>query len=407
MKALFIIIDGVSDRPNPELDGKTPMQYAETPNLDKLAALSITGLHDPIAPGVVPGSDTAHLALFGVDPLVAYTGRGPFEAAGIGMDVKAGDVAFRANFATVDENRIIVSRRAGRIKEGTHELVSLLEGQTIEGVKVLIGKGTEHRCAVVLRGKGISADVTMNDPKVDGKPIKQFKPTADSDEARLTASVLTKFVEFAERILPGSKTNADRLQKGKLAANTMLVRGAGVSPHLPDFSTTHGLNAVCVAGGGLYKGVARMVGMDILEVPGATGGLDTDLDAKVNAATRALEKYNFVFLHVKATDNLGHDGNAVGKAEFLAKVDKAFAPLISLPDDTVILVTGDHSTPCPFKDHSADPVPIMLRGKQQRLDDVIKFDEYSVVRGGLGRILGIHIMPILINEMRLGKKFGA
>lgn len=409
MKLLFIVMDGLGDRPIPEFGGQTPLEYAKTPNMDKLASLGMNGLLHVIAPGVTPGSDTAHLALFGVDPHEYYTGRGPFEAAGIGLMIKEGDIAFRTNFATVNSEGVIEDRRAGRIKKGTEHLTKLFEGMTIDGIEILLEAGTEHRAALILRGPGLSDQVSENDPHVEGKEPLVFKPLADTPEAEKTARVLTSFVMKARTILNNAELNREREKEGLLPANFLLIRGPGKVPKLPNFEEEYCLETACVAGGGLYKGVGRMLGMHIIEDPRLSGGTTTDLSAKFDIAQDALTNYDFVFTHVKGTDNYSHDGKYKEKAEFIEKVDRELYRFLpeNYEGDLVVMITGDHSSPCSFKDHSADPVPILIYSPDCRRDKVEKFGESYAVEGSLGQPLGKHIMGIALNEMRMVHKFGA
>ena len=409
MKLLFIVLDGLGDRPIPDYGGMTPLEYADTPNMDKFASLGMNGLLHVIAPGVTPGSDTAHLALFGADPFEFYTGRGPFEAAGIGLEVKEGDVAFRTNFATIDENGIVKDRRAGRIKNGTRELVKLFDGMKVDDIQILLKAGTEHRAALILRGPGLSDQVSENDPHIEGNKPYEFKPLDESESAKKTASVLNKFAKKASSILSEATINKDREKNGLLPANYFLIRGAGKVPKLPNFEEEYCLETACVAGGGLYKGIARMLGMHIIEDERLTGGTTTDLAAKFEVTLDSLQYYDFVFTHVKGTDNFGHDGDVQGKTEFIKKVDKELARFLpeNYKEDLVVMITGDHSSPCSFKDHSADPVPIIIYSPDCRRDEVEKFGESHAVKGNLGHVLGKHIMGIALNEMRLVQKFGS
>jgi 2,3-bisphosphoglycerate-independent phosphoglycerate mutase len=409
MKLLFIVLDGLGDRPIPDLGGKTPLEYANTPNLDKIASLGMNGLLHVIAPGVTPGSDTAHLALFGVNPYEYYTGRGPFEAAGVGLEVKEGDIAFRVNFATIDDNGVITDRRAGRIKTGTEELSNLLEGIEIDGIKFLLKAGTEHRAALVLRGEGLTDKIYGNDPKVEGKEPPTCKPLDESFESQKTARVLTTYVMKARDILSKAVINDERVQEGLLPANFLLIRGAGKVPKVPNFEEEYCLESACVAGGGLYKGIARMLGMDIIEDERLTGGIDTNLEAKFEVTLENLKNYDFVFAHVKGTDNLSHDGDYMAKAHFIEKVDKELYRFLpeNFDQEIVIMVTGDHSTPCSFKDHSADPVPVVIYSSDCRRDEVEKFGESYAIKGSLGHVVGKYLMGIALNEMRLVHKFGA
>ena len=409
MKLLFVVMDGLGDRPIINLNGKTPLEYANTPNLDKMASLGMNGLLHVIAPGVTPGSDTAHLALFGVDPYEYYTGRGPFEAAGLGLEVKEGDIAFRVNFATIDDDGTITDRRAGRIKTGTEELVKLLEGIEIDGIQFLLRAGTEHRAALVLRGKDLTDKVYGNDAKVEGKEPPLFKPLDESSEAQKTARVLTSYVMKAKDILLKAELNQDRVEKGLFPANYLLIRGAGKVPKVPNFEEEYCLESACVAGGGLYKGVARMLGMHIIEDERLTGGTTTNLGAKFDVTLEALDHYDFVFTHVKGTDNFSHDGNYKAKTEFIEKIDKELYRFLpeNFCKDLVVMITGDHSSPCSFKDHSADPVPVVIYSSDCRRDEVEKFGESYAANGSLGHILGKYLMGIALNELRLVHKFGA
>ncbi len=409
MKLLFIILDGLGDRPHQVLEGYTPLEAAHTPNMDKLAASGMTGLIDVIQSGIVPGSDTAHMALFGIDPYSYYTGRGPFEAAGLSLDVLPGDIAFRANFSTLSEDGLITDRRAGRIKEGTKELEEILQNTIIEGVEIIFKAGVEHRAALILRGEGLSDKVEGNDPKKEGKAPYSFKPLNDSEEALKTARILTEFAKQSNKLLNAAHINKERKISGLPLANYLLIRGAGKVPSMPNFEKEFGLKAVCVAGGGLYKGVARMAGMTIIEDRRLTGGENTDLSAKFQLALDSMKSYDFIFVHVKGTDNLGHDGKAKEKKEFIEKIDKELYRFLpeSLQEEVVVMITGDHSTPCVFKEHSADPVPVLIYAPNCRKDDVTEFGERYVAKGILGKFQGKNLMGILLNEMGILRKYGA
>ncbi|MCG3217514.1 MAG: 2,3-bisphosphoglycerate-independent phosphoglycerate mutase, partial [Candidatus Heimdallarchaeota archaeon] len=356
MKTVFFIADGMADLPCMELNGLTPLEAAKTPNMDLIAKKGISGLMDIIKPGTVPGSDVAHLALFGLDPYEYYTGRGPFEAAGLGLDVYPGDIAARVNFATRNADGIVIDRRAGRIREGTAELANLLDGLEIDGVKILFKAGSEHRSALILRGRGLSDRIQSNDPKKEGKPFYEVKALEDTDSAKKTVNIIKKLIKIAEEKFLSAEVNKRRVEANQLLANTLLIRGFGQAPHIPSFLQRTNMKSVCVAGGGLYKGVAALLGMDVIDVPGATGGVTSDIEMKVKYAIEALDSYDFVFLHIKGTDNYGHDGNALGKKEFIEKIDKVIEPLVKVCErGDLVVITSDHSTPCIAKDHTADP----------------------------------------------------
>ncbi len=408
-KIVYIILDGAGDRPQKELNWMTPFEHANTPTMDRLAREGICGIMDTISPGIPPGSDTAHLTLFGYDAYSVYTGRGPFEAAGIGLEVKPGDIAFRFNFATIDEKGTVVDRRAGRIKEGTTELIKDINNLIIDDVQVLIKEGTAHRGAVVLRGDNLSHEVTSNDPKRSGKPVKTFKPLNNTDSANKTARVLNELYKITRKHLLDHPINKEREKKGLLPANGLLLRGGGEAPAITPLTEKYNLDAACVAGGGLYKGVAKYVGMKILDVDGATGGVDTNLDSKMNAALNALKDNDFIFIHIKATDNLGHDGKAIEKSRFIERVDNALQKLVDNvnKEEVIVVITSDHSTPCDYMDHSADPVPVVIWSSNVRVDSTTRFNERSCAKGDLHRIKGLDLFRIVMDLSGRTSKFGA
>ncbi|MFN4133142.1 MAG: 2,3-bisphosphoglycerate-independent phosphoglycerate mutase [Candidatus Hadarchaeales archaeon] len=426
MKALLLICDGMADRPVPELGNKTPLEIADTPNMDWLAKHGICGIMDIISPGIPPGSDTAHLALLGYDPFEVYTGRGPFEAAGAGIDLKPGDVAFRVNFATVDESMRIVDRRAGRIGD-TKPLEEALQKIKLKGVQVIFKSTVGHRGTLVLRGQGLSADVTDSDPHTTGEKPLKIQPILRAPSPSLpalpiytggirkyvvrrswatkTARLLNEFSTKAHEILKNHPANIERAKEGLPPANYLLLRGGGVAPFLPSFRERWGLEGACVAAAALVKGVCRFAGMDIIDVPGATGSVNTNLDGKAKAALKALETHDFVLLHIKGFDEAGHDGNPRAKIDLIERTDKILAGFIDAVD--LIAIAVDHTTPVSVRDHAGDPVPVMIYGAGVRVDDVQEFGERSVAKGGLGRIRGKDLLPTMIDLMGKSKKFGA
>jgi len=407
LKAILIVCDGLGDRPVDVLGGRTPLETAVKPNMDTLAKEGICGIMDTIAPGVRPGSAPAHLALLGYDPYRFYVGRGVFEALGMGVCVEEGDIVFRLNFATVDEGWIVRDRRAGRIGEGTRELVEALNKIELPGVELVFKEGVEHRAILVMRGKGLSWRVSDTDPGKNGLRVLNAKPSDESSEARRTASLIDKIVAEAYKVLNYHSINEARRAHGEPPANMILVRGGSFKQYVDAFEDRYGLSAACVAGGMLYKGVARYLGMDVFEVPGATGTYQTDYRAKVNATVSALENHSFAFTHFKPPDLAGEDGNPEGKVDAVEKIDDALKPLLNL-DKTLIVITADHSTPCSIKTHSADPVPILIHGPGVRADTVTTFNERAAANGGLGRIRGLDLMPILRDLMDpFMSKYGA
>jgi 2,3-bisphosphoglycerate-independent phosphoglycerate mutase len=374
--------------------------------MDELAGKGECGIMDPIAPGIRAGSDTAHLALLGYDPYSIYTGRGPFEAMGIGMEVKEGDIAFRCNFATVDENFIVVDRRAGRIEEGTKELAEALNGIKIEDVTCFIKESVAHRAALILRGKDLGERISDIDPHREGEKIKE---SIDLDgKSEKTARILNKFVKKSYEILKEHPLNLERIKKGKNPANIILPRGGGAAPSLENFQKKYNLKSACIVEVGLIKGIARYIGMDVIDVEKSTGGLDTDVFSLGDALISAVKNYDFILFNIKGCDVAGHDGNFKAKVEFIEKIDSMIGYILKhLPDDLYLCFTADHSTPVSVKDHSGDPVPIVFAGPGVRRDDVKKFDERSTTKGGIGRIRGKDVLNILTNLAGIQEKFGA
>ncbi len=389
------MIDGLGDRPIASLNGFTPLESARTPNLNILAEKAQCGLVDTLGVGLRPGSDVAIMNLLGYSPSKYYGGRGPLEALGLNMHLKEGDVCFRVDFATVDSQMKIIDRRAGRISDASvfeKELTKI----KVAGVTVEFKVGVGHRGALVLRAKGLSAKVSDTDPGVEGKKPNDAKPLDDSPQAKATAAALSDFIKKALAILKKHPENKKRIKEKLLPANCILVRGAGNPPAWPDFKERTGLAGACVAAGALEKGICRAMGMDVVTVPGATGKSDTDLIAKAVYAKKALATHEFVFLHIKATDNYGHDGDYSGKRNFIERIDMAFKEFISM-HNAVVLVTGDHSTPCELKAHSGDPLPFMIAGDGLRKDAVKKFGERECAKGIEGRINGSSLLDEVLN----------
>jgi 2,3-bisphosphoglycerate-independent phosphoglycerate mutase len=395
MKAILLVIDGLGDLQTP----KTPLQAAKIPNLDRLAKNGISGMMSPVARYVVPGSDTSHLQLLGYDPAFFYRGRGPFEALGLGIDLKGGEIAFRANFATVKDG-IVVDRRAGRIDTESSSKLAENLSMKIGDVEVIFKNSVEHRGALVLRGPGLSSEVSETDPHAK-EQIPECCPLDDSPEAAKTADIVNKFTRIAMEKLSAAPENKGR----KLPANAVLLRGAGSYEPAPSFYDRFGLHGICVAGGALYKGVAAYMKMDIALVPGATGDKNTNLKAKAEAVANALSgSYHFAFMHVKGCDSAGHDGDFATKKSMLEKLDKII-PILE-KTGAAIIVTGDHSTPVSLKRHTGHEVPILIyRG--ERKDKVAKFDELSCMSGGLGHMKGRNLMPLILNIMGHAEKYGS
>ncbi len=385
-KIVLLVIDGLGGLPRPET-GKTELETASTPNLDKLAAKGVCGLSDPVGPGITPGSAPGHLALFGYDPVGFNIGRGALEAMGIDFDLQPGDVAARGNFCTVDKAGLVTDRRAGRIStEKCTELCQLLDGLLIGSVKILVCPVREHRFIVVFRGGDLSPDVSDSDPQQLGVTPEVI--TALSPEADRMAGIANQFVAQAKTTL-----------SEHLPANMVLLRGFSKQPHFPTMGEIYKLRPAAIAGYPMYRGLARLVGMEVLE----TG---TSIEDEFKILIQNYARYDFFFLHIKGTDSAGEDGDFDRKVKIIEQVDKALAELMSLQPE-VIVVTGDHSTPALLGGHSWHPVPVLLYSKWCRPDRVSEFSESACISGGLGRFPATQIMPLaMANALKL-TKFGA
>jgi 2,3-bisphosphoglycerate-independent phosphoglycerate mutase len=381
------------------------LEAARTPNLDFLARQGICGLITPCYRGSFPTSKDAHLSLFGYDLKKWNIGRGVFEVLGIGMKMKKEDVALRGNFATLatggvsQSNLKIIDRRAGRI-QNSEPLIRALQGIEIKGVRFLIGKGVSHRLGIIMRPRpGVKLSEKISDGDLHRVGIKppKIRPLTKTKEAKFTAEVLNEFLERAHQILENHPLNKKRKKKGLLPANYILVRGVGKLRKIPSFQKKWKMKSCCIAGGVLYKGIGRVLGMDLIKVKGATGKADTNLKAKFEAAKKALKKYDFCYLHIKATDNFGHDGDCLGKRKFIEKVDRNLKPILSL-ENTLIVVTSDHSTPCQMKEHTPDPLPVLVYGGGK--DDVKKFSEKECSKGKLGKLKSAEFLKRLKNLLK-------
>jgi 2,3-bisphosphoglycerate-independent phosphoglycerate mutase len=407
-KILFLVLDGISDRPCPELAGKTPLQAAKKPNLDAFAKEGICGIMDTIAPGVRPGSDTAHLALLGYDPHTCYTGRGPLECEGTGIKMEPGMIGFRCNYATLSKEGVITDRRAGRIHDTATLSAAIQDGVDLSefGVEFTFRSGAGHRAALAFRGTGLGYCVSSNDPKKEGVPPIAIVALKDDPGHQKTAVICNEFVQQSAAILADHPLNRERMQKGLSPANTVLIRGAGEMGHFEQFFDRYGISGSVICAASLIAGIGSAVGLHRVHVDGITGSQDSNLAGKIEAAQEELRTQDFVLVNIKGADESGHDGLAIQKTAFIEKIDTAIAPLRSTPD-TIIVICADHSTPCTVKDHSADPVPVVIRGDGVRTDDILRFDEVSCAQGGLNRIPGSSLLPIALDLINRSRKFGA
>ena len=402
-KLLLFVLDGLGDRPNSLLNGETPLQAAYRPNLNALVRAGLGGMMYPVRKGLVCGSDTSHLSLLGYDPDKVYTGRGPFEAMGLGIVAEPGDIAFRANFATRSGDGVIVDRRAGRDIPESGSLAKKISF-SMNGAEFIVKEGVEHRAALVIRGKGLSPEISDSDPHEQGKAPRKVQPLDES--ARHTADLVNEYLDRVRTILDSSPENADRESRGKPAANELLLRGAGITPRLQPFAEKYGLKGACLAGIPLITGIGNLAGLDLLKHLGATGRVDTDYNGIVKAAVRALSSHDFVIVNIKAPDIAGHDGDPLLKKDVIEKIDAALGPLVDLGDSVVTCVTGDHSTPCSSMEHSGDPVPILFSTGGMRRNNVRQFDEVNCSLRGFNLLSG-NVMTMLLQLSDRLEKYGA
>jgi len=388
-KIVLLVIDGVGGLPHPKT-GKTELESARKPNLDKVAQESLCGLIDPVSLGITPGSTPGHLALFGYDPIRYNIGRGITEAIGIDLALRKSDVAARGNFCTVDDQGIIVDRRAGRIStEENTRLCQLLNEISIPGTEIMVSPVKEHRFVLVFRGDGLSSQLTDSDPQQTG--LAPRKVAALTTAAEKMAEIANKFVHQADRLL--------RPAHNVSPANMVLLRGFSQYPDIPSMSDIYKLKPAAIAIYPMYRGLAKLVGMEVLQA----GNNITD---QLENLRRNYENFDFFFIHFKATDSRGEDGNFEAKVQAIEEVDAALPLLLKLEPD-VLIITGDHSTPATLAMHSWHPVPFMLRSKWCRTDRVTEFSEQACLAGGLGRFPAIEIMPLaMANALKLDK-FGA
>lgn len=405
-------MDGMGDRPLKELDNKTPLQAANTPNMDKMAENGITGIMDPIAPGIIPGSDTAHLSILGYNPYEVYTGRGPLEAYGVDIPINSGDIAFRCNFSTRNEEGIVTDRRAGRINKGTDQLASKINGMTLDdypNLEIIFKESTGHRSVLVIRDSGLSDKITDSDPKVEGKKVKTVLPLDDTKEAQKTADIVNQIIEKSYELLKDHPVNLELIENGKPPANVIVPRGVGAVPHIEKINDKYNVNSVCIAETGLIIGIGRFTGMEIIEMEGVTGGIDTDLEVIRDTILSEVNnsEHDFLLINIDGADEAGHDGDIMGKRDFIEKVDEVVMSELEKLEDVYLFLTADHSTPISVMNHTGDPVPFLIKGAEVRVDDIKTFNEIEVAKGGMGRIRGSDVMNILMDLMNNSDKFGA
>lgn len=389
-KIVLLVMDGLGGLPR-EVGGPTELEAADTPNLNRLAREGMLGLMHPVGIGISPGSGPGHLGLFGYDPLKYLIGRGVLEAVGIGLTLTDQDVAARGNFCTVDQDGVITDRRAGRIStEECARMVGLIEGITLPGVDLLVKPVRDYRFVLILRGAGLSQSLNETDPQKTGLRPLTVVPEENSDAARRTADLVNQWVEkVRERI------------RDQHPANMVTLRGWSTEPGLPSFHDVFKLNAAALAVYPMYKGLASLVGMTLIQ------GL-TNLEDQLEALRKVWAAHDFFFVHYKYTDSRGEDGDFDAKVKEIEKVD-AIIPRILEQKPDVLVVTGDHSTPAVLKSHSWHPVPLLFwaPGVTRSNPDVQGFGESQCLRGALGQFNGADLMKLITAYGKRQAKYGA
>ena len=385
-KIVLMVADGLGGLPM-EPGGPTELEAAKTPNLDALAVRGVLGSMLPIAPGITPGSGPGHLGLFGYDPVKYLIGRGALEATGVGFKLGPKDVAIRCNFVTLDAAGNITDRRAGRIPtEESGPLAIKLRQVKIPGVEIFVEPVKEHRFCVVFRGEGLGGSVADTDPQKTGVP--PLAPVAHDAKSQRMAEVAAQFAQQAQKLLAGQPK-----------ANGLTMRGFAAAPDVPSYEDVFGLRAAAIAVYPMYKGLAQLVGMEVI-------GEATTLQEEIDVLEQAWNDYDFFFVHFKYTDSRGEDGNFPEKVKMIEQFDSVI-PRVTALKPTVLAVTGDHSTPAKLKSHSWHSVPVLLSAENCRTDGCRAFGEKDCLQGGLGQFEAVYLMPLIMAHAdRLGK-FGA
>lgn len=409
---IYVLLDGVGDLPHPDLEGKTPLEAATTPNMDILAKNGAIGEVISVGKGIAPESDIAVFNMLGYKFQHAdYAGRGVIEAIGVGIDFKDGDLALRGNFATLDEQGIIIDRRAGRNieREDAKAIAKELE-QKIKfshpNTSVVVAPTIGHRVTVRIRSKGIalSSNITNTDPayaRVDGMGIAKAVgdylridkclPLDDNQNTRLTAELVNEFTQQAIKIMKESKVNEKRAREGKKLLNSILLRDAGnKSPIVEPINKKYSMKFSCIVDMPVEIGISKVLKMETFEA----GGL-TDYEKKARVAANAMNTQNAIYVHLKGPDEFGHDGNAIGKMKNIEEIDKRFFGTLLdhiKTDKTTVIISADHSTPCILKGHSDDPVPVLVSGDSIRKDGINRITEKQAKQGSIGLIEGAQVI---------------
>jgi 2,3-bisphosphoglycerate-independent phosphoglycerate mutase len=383
---VLLVLDGVGGL---QKDGRTELEAAKTPNMDKLARISETGLMVPIMQGITPGSGPGHLALFGYDPLKYIIGRGILSALGVKFPIQHGDLAARVNFATIDGERNVTDRRAGRIPDEVNaRMCDKIREISLPGMQYFIETEKEHRAALVLRGGELSENISETDPQKTGVPALEVKPLDKTKEAARTAALINQFLKKVKQKLSGEHP-----------ANMILLRGFALYTRIPSFQELYGMNACAIAGYPMYRGLASLVGMQVIDV-------ESGVESQFSKLREVWGTYDFYFVHIKYTDSAGEDGNFERKVSVIEQVDAHLGKILELKPD-VLVITADHSTPALYKAHSWHPIPVLLNSKWSRHSSVDHFNERELQKGSLGIMNTLDLMTLMLAHSGRLSKFGA
>ena len=416
-KILYVILDGLGDEPHPDLGGRTPLEAADTPNLDSVARKGRSGTVVTVGEGIAPESDIAVFSILGYDPHTQHAGRGPLEALGVGLEMQDGDLAWRANFATVDENETIIDRRAGR-DLSTEEAGALAESVnasvSIAPAKATFVATSEHRAVLHIRAdEPLDSEISNSDPAYErrgplGIALETFEPFArecaslnDTEGSRLGAELTNAWGTAARGVLAGHEVNRAREGRGRPPANIVLVRDAGNKiPRVPSLAERFGMSFACFAEMPVEIGISKVTGMEPILVSSPTDA--AGYSELAERAIEALDGYDALYVHLKGPDVPAHDGRAIDKRDVIALIDEGYfgTLLPELGRSVILAVTADHSTSCVRKAHTADPVPLVIAGGTMSSDGCRAYSESEAAGGALGRLKGTEILPMLVDVAR-------
>ena len=401
MKYVVVVGDGMADYPIPELGNKTPLQAAHKPNMDAIAAKGRSGLLKTVPDSLKPGSDVAILSVLGFSPKQYYTGRGAFEAAARGIELRDNDIAFRCNLIT-EKDGVLMDYSAGHItsKDSTRLMAAVKEACEKTG-EIEFYSGLDYRHFLIMRNSPLSLQIECTPPHdAIGTEIKAILPKAKSPEAEETANMLKEAIFKSKEILEAHPINVARQKSGVNPGNMIWPWGGGEKPKMPSFKEKYGLKAAAISAVDLVKGIAIYTGMKVIEVPGATGREDTNYEGKADAALKALEDNDLVFVHVEAPDEAGHVKDCKLKVKTIEDLDAKVVGRIleGLKEPYAIAVLPDHPTPIEIGTHTRDPVPFAIKSPQIEADGVQKFDEFSARNGGFGLVENEGAVSLLISS---------